>query len=219
MRSGEGDCRSSSRVEMRQSGEISLFSTFLINWKKSKDKRAKGKAYSLACEVGFLEKDVEDLIAVVPHYDFTHFLETFDSIRIYITPRIYPNKSDDGYDFSLGDWLSEAIPDNLWQQYAAPPVTFPILKSLFSKTGRETDYIDLGLVLFKSDREATLARTLNLLASDFFHNPDNRRPEDSSPVADKKTPLHRSRRQFHHCHEKTGDGGRSGRINKTGHRS
>ena len=140
-------------------------------WQSSQNPDFKKAAYTLAAEAWLMKEDVEDLVALLPHQDFEHFLETSDAIRIYRSPRIYElNSTSSGPCFSLSEFVSERIADEVLKHYKTAPMFLSVLSSFFRPVVPES-VIDLGPILYKTEHATQLARSLWLLSTDLTKQP------------------------------------------------
>ncbi len=140
-------------------------------WQTSGDGKFKETAYSLGSEAWLAERDVENLVAVLPHHDFEHFLRTGAALHISLVPCISQAVNrEQVVQYSLGDLVNKRIPAEVLQKHQTPPLSFSSLAPAFEWTSEKL--IDLGPVLYKGGHEAELARTFCLLSSDLLKYPD-----------------------------------------------
>jgi hypothetical protein len=142
---------------------------FWQKWQSSKNPDFKKTAYSLAAESWLMEEDVEDLIAILPHKNFWHFLQTGAAIRIYRSPRIYEKPNNPGKIYcSLSEF--QRISKTDLDDYKTVPISFPALSTVFETITPEPVF-DLGVVLYKAGKWPELAQTLSLLSMDLLKEP------------------------------------------------
>ncbi|MFZ1106878.1 MAG: ATP-binding protein [Rhodomicrobium sp.] len=122
-------------------------------------------AYSLALEARFLAaEDPENIVAILPHSDFQHFIKTGDAIKVY---RDAQPSSAAGSILSLGELVQKpALPfDRYGPAWFSVTVLGPFLESFSGKTAAP-----LGPILFKAAKTKAIARTYWLLSRDLLHS-------------------------------------------------
>jgi hypothetical protein len=136
-------------------------------WQNTQIDIFKNFAYTFAAESWVMEKEAEDLIALLPHNDFERFVGKGDAIRVDRIHQINQDLESNGQRIFLMD-LAE--PDRLRQKikdYQGPPISFPILAPLLNRLVNEP-VLNLASVLYHARRSSELARTFGLISSDLL---------------------------------------------------
>ncbi len=147
-----------------------LAGAFHARWQVRGDSVDREWAYAIALEGRLANRDVDDLIAVVPGADFERFLTEGTGIYVYRRP---PEGTIGVGDTAIRNrYLDDAIED---LANPASPVVFSLLP-LRDLCGAGVSWCDLGPPLRKSGRTEILARNAWLLVEDLIEARENGRP-------------------------------------------
>ena len=156
------------RTILRQAGQTSalrdsLHSLALACWTQGEAGMFHPVAWALMVEYWLMEEDVEDLVAFCPHPDFENFAQTGDALRVYRGPgeRNVASFPKLGPVLSQETFLAEGLPASDYPVCFSFPVLFERLPNR-----KDTEYADLGRVLYKAGHVQPLARTFWQLAHD-----------------------------------------------------
>jgi hypothetical protein len=123
-------------------------------------------ARALVAEYWLAESELEDLVALCPHNDFEHFMQTGDAVRVY---RVLED-GDVPLERSLGPAISLAklVKDGLPEGYGETIFTFPMVR-FFLRDRSPHNYQPLNDLFWKIGHINTLARSLWLLSYDLMN--------------------------------------------------
>jgi hypothetical protein len=137
------------------------------SWELSGERVFHDTAYTLATESWLANEDVEDLVALIAHQDFSRFSELGDALRIYRVPiPDTPAAPPDRRAYSIEELCA-------WPEAASSytmPLSFSALDSVLKGISPRGP-LDLGLVLWKAGHTAELARTFWLFSRDLLERP------------------------------------------------
>jgi AAA ATPase domain len=149
-----------------------LAAAFHVRWEMRRDPGDRERAYAIALEGRLANRDVDDLIAVVPSADFERFLIEGSGIYVYRRPLEGTNGA--GGAGIRSKYLHDAIED---LKNPASPVVFSLLP-LRDLCPPEVSWCDLGPPLRKSGRTEILARNAWLLVEDLIEDRKEGRSRD-----------------------------------------
>ncbi len=149
-----------------------LSAAFHLRWEVQRNQGDLERAYAIALEGRLTNRDVDDLIAVVPDADFGQFRTEGTGIYVYRCPLERINGAGDAGIRSK--YLNDAIED---MKNPASPVLFSLLP-LRDLCGSEATWCDLGPPLRKSGRTEILARNAWLLVEDLIEDRKQGRSRD-----------------------------------------
>jgi len=136
-------------------------------WQISRKSENRTFAYSLAGEAWLMNRDAEDLIAILPHTDFERFVDQGDAVRVDRIPHINVSITSDDRRFSLTEIEDSTRFKDAISNYQGLPISFqaisPIISSLVPGP-----VLNLAMVLYHARKETELARTLLLVSSDLL---------------------------------------------------
>ncbi len=127
-------------------------------------------AQAMAIQSWLAKEDPTDLVALLPHRDFHHFLATGDGLRVYRAPELRETAvaSPAGPRCSLGELLRGQV---VLADYDGQSAAFPVLHRVL-QTLSPQPMLDIGPLLWRSSQHTNLARTLWLLSRDLLRLPN-----------------------------------------------
>jgi len=124
-------------------------------------------AWKLALEAWFNLESTEDLLAVLPHYDFKHFLETGESLRIYRVLRENHKQSLPGINWTVRQAQEHPIPAE-YCSVSCSIIPLEMLKGADNLLVK--NYCNLGDVFWNSGQAEILASNLISLIQSAHQN-------------------------------------------------
>ncbi len=156
-------------IELRKTC-VGLAYYYWSQWKKTQNIPYRNLAYYLATEAWLMEKDVEDLIAILPHTNFERFVIYGDAIRVDRIHQINSGLKSDHHRFALSELEESSELKEIIADYQGIPISFQAISPVVSPLKSEP-VLDLALVLYRARKETELSRTFLLLSSDLLKFP------------------------------------------------